>query len=209
MSVCACFYIDGFNLYHAIDSLGRRHLKWFSITDYARYVTDSRGEHLVKVHYFSALASHKPESMARHRAYLRGLKSTGVIYTLGKFKSKLRSCLKCGTKWTGHEEKETDVNIAIQLVEEAMDDLMEVAYVITADSDFSPAVRLVQRRFPQIEYVPIAPPNRRHASELLQLSSRNLSLSANAIERNRLPETITDKSGSFLCPPEYLLPSRP
>jgi len=52
----AAFYIDGFNLYHAIDALAKPHLKWFSLVDYANFVTAQRGEPLVHVHYFSALA---------------------------------------------------------------------------------------------------------------------------------------------------------
>jgi uncharacterized LabA/DUF88 family protein len=210
MTKRAIFYVDGFNLYHAIADLGKPHLKWFSLRDYAAFVTASQNEQLVKVHYFSALASHKaPDVVGRHQTYLRALKSTGVEYTLGKFKDKPRKCLNCQTKWTAHEEKETDVNIAIQLIADAIDGSMDVAYVISGDSDLSPAVRLVQSRFSAIEFVPIAPPSRRHASELLGLSRRSLKLAPVALERNRLPETITDASGSFVAPPEYALPTPP
>jgi uncharacterized LabA/DUF88 family protein len=146
--------------------------------------------------------------MARHQTYLRALKSTGVVYTLGQFKNKPGKCLMCGAMWTGHEEKETDVNIALQLVEDAIDSAMDIAYVISSDSDLSPAVRLVQRRFPSIEYVPVAPPKRPHASELVHLSRRQIKLTEIALVKNRLPETIVDARGPFLCPHEYALPAK-
>jgi uncharacterized LabA/DUF88 family protein len=207
MAKRAAFYIDGFNLYHAIDALAKPHLKWFSLADYAKFVTSQHSEDIVKVHYFSALARHKPLSMARHQTYLRALKSTGVEYLLGQFKNKPRRCFQCRATWIGHEEKETDVNIAIQLIADAIDGIMDTAYVVSADSDLAPAIRLVQQRFPAIEYVPIAPPKRPHASELLQLSHRNIKITEIALEKNRLPETIADATGTFSCPAEYALPN--
>jgi hypothetical protein len=67
---------------------------------------------------------------------------------------------------------------------------------------------LIQRRFSNIEYVPIAPPKRPRASELLQLSKRNIKIIEIALERNRLPETITDGTGTFACPSEYVCPTK-
>jgi uncharacterized LabA/DUF88 family protein len=207
----AIFYVDGFNLYHAIDDLvvdGKKvpHLKWFSLKSYAEFVCSQSGESLEKVRYFSALAYHSPSGIPRHQSYLRALKSTGVQYKLGQFKEKPKECKKCFDTWIGHEEKETDVNIAVQIIEDAMDNLMEVAYVISADSDLSPAIKLLKRRFPEIEYVAIAPPQRRHASELLQLCVRNLKIGMPALKYNRLPERIEDASGILVCPDEYLEP---
>lgn len=209
MPLRAAFYVDGFNLYHGIDTLNKPELKWFSLMDYAKFIASQRGEQLVKVHYFSALAHHKPASVGRHQTYLRALKSTGVIYTLGKFKNKPRQCFKCGTKWTGHEEKETDVSIAVQMIEDAIDGLADVLYVLSADSDLAPAVRVLHRKFPSIEYVPVAPPKRPHPSELLQLSKRNLQVTEIAISKNRLPDQITDSAGTFVSPKEYAIKTKP
>jgi hypothetical protein len=57
------------------------------------------------------------------------------------------------------------------------------------------------------EYVPIAPPCRRHASELVNLSHRHISMIERDLVMNRLPEAITDAAGTIICPPRYALPS--
>ena len=47
--------------------------------------------------------------------------------------------MKCGSKWIGHEEKMTDVNIATQLLIDAYDDGFDCALVISGDSDVGAA----------------------------------------------------------------------
>lgn len=210
MAKRAAFYVDGFNLYHSIKDLRIPHLKWFSIHDYATFVATSAGEDLAKVRYFSALATYRsPDSVARHQSYLRALKSTGVEYLLGQFKEKPRSCFKCNQRWIAHEEKETDVNIAVQIIEDAIDGLMDVCYIISADTDLAPAIRLLKRKFPSIEYVCVAPPGRRHPSELLAIADRKLQISQQALRLNRLPDEIHDGAGKLLCPSDYALPKTP
>lgn len=146
--------------------------------------------------------------MLRHQFYLRALKSTGVIYTLGKFKSKPRQCRNCESTWVGYEEKETDVNIALQIVEDAVDGLADIVYLVSSDSDLAPAVKVLRRRFPKIEFVSIAPPARPHASELLALSTRgkSIKMGVEALKKNRLPESILDSRGEILCPESWKRP---
>lgn len=42
------FYIDGFNLYHAIDDLGVDYLKWNSLWDLAQGIIQSRSQSLLR-----------------------------------------------------------------------------------------------------------------------------------------------------------------
>lgn len=57
------------------------------------------------------LASRSVE--AASRIYVAALRYVGVVPVMGQFKNKDRWCNSCGAKWMGHEEKETDVNIAL------------------------------------------------------------------------------------------------
>lgn len=232
----AAFYVDGFNLYHGISDLqqhptktnptppSKAHLKWFSIWDFAEFVTKPLGEDIVKIRYFSALATHRPQGVGRHQTYLRALKSTGVEYQLGSFKAKKKRMsfsnldqngepyATAKFNWTSYEEKETDVNIAIQMVQDAIDGVADVFYVISADTDLAPAVKMIQARYPHIEYVPVLPPNRAQNNELKRLSSRpgrHIEMSERNVAKCRLPEQITDATGLFECPPEYALPVNP
>ena len=62
-------YIDGFNLYHAIDDLGKPHLKWLDLRALAESLL--RADEQVKlVRYFSAYATWMPARYARHREYV-------------------------------------------------------------------------------------------------------------------------------------------
>jgi hypothetical protein len=66
------------------------------------------------VYYFSAYAVWQPRKVGRHIAYVKALRAVGVTVVLGQFKQKDRRCPACNHTWVGHEEKETDVNIAIR-----------------------------------------------------------------------------------------------
>jgi hypothetical protein len=72
----AC-YVDGFNLYHAINDLNKPHLKWLNLWALAESLCRP-GETLVKVAYFSAYATWLPAQYARHRKFVTALTHVGV-----------------------------------------------------------------------------------------------------------------------------------
>ena len=160
--------IDGYNFYHPIESHLKatgQNLKWL---DYRamldKYVkTDSRFKSatLHEVFFFTAIASWRgPESVARHQTYLNALRHTGVNVVQGQFKRKDRSCPKCFHHWQGHEEKETDVKIALKLLELAMNDDFDTCFLCSADSDMIPAVKMLNQCFPKKRVCLISPPSR-------------------------------------------------
>ena len=86
MTRVAC-YVDGFNLYHAVNDLNRPHLKWLDIRALAQSICRPRD--LAKTAYFSAYATWLPDKYARHREYVAALKETGVSATWrGSLKSR-------------------------------------------------------------------------------------------------------------------------
>ncbi len=65
-------YVDGFNLYHALDELHDDSLKWLCLRRLSESII--RGdEQLKSVKYFSAFATWMPDAMLRHRAYVEAL----------------------------------------------------------------------------------------------------------------------------------------
>lgn len=99
------FFIDGFNLYHALKRLNAPHLKWVDLNKLMQQQIARKTERIQSVFYFSAFAHWLPNETARHREYVNALSATGVSIVMGHFKSKPRHCLKCGVGWTQHEEK--------------------------------------------------------------------------------------------------------
>lgn len=155
------FLVDGFNLYHSLKEasrdLGGVGTRWLDLSRMCRSFLPEvgRGAVLDRVHYFSAIATHRepldPGVTRRHRAYISCLESTGVAVELGRFKEKWSVCPTCGARIKRHEEKETDVAIATRLLELCATDRCDVAVLISGDGDLAPAVRAVRARFRAID----------------------------------------------------------
>ena len=103
----------------AAKSTGRGPFKWLDLSGLCHsylLLLGTRAE-LNGVHYFSALATHRisthPDVVRRHEVYLRALTGSGVTVHMGYFKRKDRTCAICGGRFRIHEEKETDVAIAV------------------------------------------------------------------------------------------------
>ena len=67
-------FIDGFNLYHAIDDLDRNELKWLNLRTLLEEFIDKKTQVLGDVYYFSAYADWHPDKRRRHMAYVRALR---------------------------------------------------------------------------------------------------------------------------------------
>lgn len=198
--------IDGFNLYHAIASLHRPELKWVDLRALSGVFINTSLEKLDEVFYFTAYAEHvAPSVLQAQKAFIKALEITAVQPILGFFKKKDRKCPSCSHKWSSHEEKETDVNIASYLIDLAYQDRFDRALIISNDSDLSPAIRLVRKRFPTKRITTIAPPNYYHSNELIQASSDKARVRLEHLEQSLLPDLVKDSLGSLsiLRPEEY------
>jgi uncharacterized LabA/DUF88 family protein len=205
----ACF-IDGFNLYHALRDLQKPHLKWVDLWALAEVFIARRSQRLQTVYYFSAYADWMPDKERRHRIYVNALVAKGVIPVMAQFKDKDRRCPQCGHQWTGHEEKETDVNIAIAMLNGVYRNEYDHAFVVTRDSDITPAIRMLRAYFPTKGVTVIAPPNRGHSNELLQITPPPLKAKIRVvqIERCLLGPVVYDAGGNIAAhrPAEYAPP---
>lgn len=205
MTERAVFYIDGFNLYHAIDRLKQNKLKWLDLAALADELIPSKSEHVEHVIYFSALATHRP-TVYRHRIYVAALRARGVECVMGAFKGRKKKCRSCGAVWTAHEEKETDVNIAVRLVADAFLDRFDTAYIVSADTDLVPPLRTVADQFPAKNLVAVGPPRQNFGAEITAITQRQIRLRPPNLERNLLPAQMTSLSGSLLSRPDVYDP---
>lgn len=207
----ACF-IDGFNLYHAIHDLSQPHLKWVNLYKLFDNFIDPNIHEICKVYYFSAYADWLPSRKARHVRYVNALKEFGVEVIMGRFKEKTKTCPKCKCSYTGHEEKETDVNIATWMVNEAWKDTYDEAFVVSNDSDLVPPIKTVMA-YPLNKGVKlVAPPGRYHSKDLaksLRGRKRLVKIKPIHLERTLLPERIELKTGSpVIIPDRYKSPKK-
>ena len=105
----AALYVDGFNLYHAIDDLGQNHLKWLNMWALGELIIPSKSQTLVKVTWCTAIRTDDVPKMLRHREYIRALEGTGVTCLQGHFARETRDCRACGVQWHAPVEKQGDV----------------------------------------------------------------------------------------------------
>jgi uncharacterized LabA/DUF88 family protein len=184
----AC-YIDGFNLYHSIDALGKPYLKWLNLWALAGSLCRP-GETLVKAAYFSAYATWLPDRYARHRHYVTALEETGVECHMARFSERMARCKSCGVTWKTREEKETDVHFALTFLEDAIDDVFDRAIIVSADSDYIPAVRKVRKRLPGKQIFLAIPPERYgQARGLIDVCGSNTAITAGRLGRHLFGST--------------------
>lgn len=199
-------FIDGFNLYHAVAALGEPLFKWLDLRNLSTEFIHPIKEELVQILYFSTIASHcNQAAQMRQRAYLRALELRGIKTILGQFKQKDRECSKCLARYTGYEEKETDVNIALHLIDLAYQDAYDRAILVTNDSDQVPTIRRVLERFPNKRVTILIPPCTRECNELIRTASAKAKITEEHLQRCLLSEIVTDASGqvSVRRPKEY------
>jgi len=99
-----CCYIDGFNVYHAMDDMNRvrrgaiNYLKWLDLSALMRKFIDPSVHEIAEIYYFSAYMTWNPERVERHKAYVEALQQTGVKPVMGRFKGKEIYCKACKSR---------------------------------------------------------------------------------------------------------------
>jgi len=210
MERVACF-VDGFNLYHSLKDLNQDHLKWLNLWSLLESFSPKPYQQVVSVFYFSAYATWLSDAYKRHRVYVNALQGVGVTPVMGFFKEKDRSCRACGAHWKAHEEKETDVNIGLYMINEAHQNNFDRAMLLSGDSDLAPVIRMLRKEFPQKPIRLIAPPGRRHSKESVAAFGGNPSLRSikkGKLKKFLLPDQVRDVHGNVVAirPPEYAPP---
>lgn len=94
------------------------------------------------------MATWKPNDVRQHQIFIKAQRWAGVGVVLGKFREKEIVCHLCRQRFRTHEEKRTDVNIAVRVVVGAVKDLYDRAVLVTADSDLIPTIQTVHELAP-------------------------------------------------------------
>ena len=199
-------YIDGYNVYHAILKTDQPHHLWCDLKSLLSNFVQPKSETLSEVHYFSAFATWKPVQMQRHRAYVAALQATGVQTHMARFSEKTRFCRSCKSSWKSHEEKETDVKLAVNLIRDAVQDKFDRALIVSRDSDLVPAARVFKELFPNKQLGVVAPYKSGHSTEMLSICDLKHKIRLKHHEQNLLPATITLADGRIISRPNSYNP---
>lgn len=196
-------YVDGFNLYFGLKNGYGRRYHWLDLQALATSLLQS-GQELREVQYFTAGVKNDPEGARRQSTYLDALEAhcPHVYLVEGRFQEKPRVCRSCGAVWIGYEEKETDVNIATALIEDAVEDRYDIAILVSGDSDLRPAVAAVKRLRPEKLIIAAFPPSR-HSRVLARAVDAYVTISRSKVHNSQLPPKIVTKNGVLLTRPAY------
>jgi len=190
-----CFYIDGFNVYYALQGKPHyRKFKWLNYRRLAETVIRARDE-ITGIFYFTALVTWKPQSVKRHEEYIKALRSVGVETIRGRFMKKDIKCHLCSRNFITHEEKQSDVNIALKMLGDAVDDLYDKALIISADSDLLPVIKSIQKNTPEKE-IGVMFPIGLTSFELRQNAAFRRKMSERLLRQCQFPDKI--KVGSTI-----------
>ena len=194
------FLIDGFNFYHSIKSLPPK----FHWIDYLEFCKNFllKSDTLESVNYFTALAKWIDGAEKRHMALIDACKLKGINVIFGKFKRKEQQCPLCNKVFHRHEEKATDVNIALYAYRFASFGLEKIVFV-TGDTDMIPSINLIRNDFPNVK-VGVIFPYERHNRELKNKACFSYKTRLDLLEKCLLPPILTKPNGKkIVCPKEW------
>jgi uncharacterized LabA/DUF88 family protein len=205
-----CFFVDGFNLYHALDFLenspdhDRYHAyKWISLKKLCTCYLRAKGDQIAEILYFTTLAFWDPDKVERHKKFIRLQEADGVLVIFGEFKRRLRECKLCLREFPAFEEKQTDVNIAVKLLQYAFEGRFDKAIIISGDTDLLPAVKTVQKLFPAKQIGLVVPIGK--ASQVFRNQvDFSYKMKESHLKVARHADIVTLVDGSTLaCPPNW------
>jgi len=202
-------YVDGFNLYYGAvkDTKGK---KWLNLE---RFFCRLRPHDDIRaIKYFTTLV--EGPALTHQETYLLALSTLPAVEVIyGKFKPKM---VRCGVKacsWSGDrwfrvlEEKRTDVNIAVTMLVDVIEDKCDRLVVVSGDSDLVPAISTIKTIAPGKHvtvYVPARNLMRGAAVEIRAAADKHRTLPNDLIAKSQFPATIPDGKGGYIQrPPDW------
>lgn len=190
-------YIDGFNFYYG--SVKNTGYKWLNPKQMCEAILQPHHD-ITSIVYCTAKVRPKPtdpSAPVRQATYLKAIKSfipeLSIVY--GHFLETRLLCRPVDPKYGNlievlrSEEKGSDVNLAVHLVNDAHNDTFDCAIIISNDSDLAEAMRIVKDECGK--FVGLFTPWRRYVSkQLMNHSSFQRTIRKTSLAKSQLPNPI-------------------
>lgn len=192
-------YIDGFNLYYNCLKKNPQY-KWLDLHGLFRQLLNPEND-IIEIKYFTARVKPLPndqEIPIRQETYLRALKETtpNITIEFGKFdfdKKYLPLVERPEEKSyvIVPKEKKSDVNLAVQMVNDAWLDKYDCAVIASNDSDMKEAMKSVQQNHPNKIIGLITPGEDTNTSkDLLKHATFVRTIRNSLLAKSQLPDKI-------------------
>jgi uncharacterized LabA/DUF88 family protein len=197
-------YIDGFNLYYGLKEARYEKYLWLDVHRLSgRFLHP--GQTLCSVKYFTARVSSPVDKQRRQTAYLEALEShTPAQLIFGTFQETDAQCRSCGAVWKKQEEKKTDVAIATEIIMDAVNDVFDLAILVSGDGDLVPPVLAVRSKWPDKRFTAMFPPFRK-SFQLQSVCHFKRDVTQKHLRVSQLPDEVIRQSDGFKLarPPQW------
>lgn len=200
----AGLFIDGFNLYHAIDEMGHNYLKWADLWRLGEDIIPSQTQSLEMVEFCTAFFPGDFSKRIRHETYCKALDLKGVKCHWGHYAVDDRNCPSCKHAWARPSEKQSDIHVALSVFDAARRGKIDHAYLLSADSDQAATVKWYKEAFPEKAITIVIPPQR-PGSKLIRDKHEKLKIRLNRdhFERAHFGASVTNGATTVIRPFEY------
>ena len=123
---------------------------------------------LVAVKYFSAVPENVEKKKNQDAFFQMNRENPKFELILGKYLKKDIKCYNCGYTIQTFEEKETDVRIATQIINDIYEKKCDISIVVSADSDMVPVIELAVKSGHEVS---VFFPPFHYSGKLMSLSS--------------------------------------
>jgi uncharacterized LabA/DUF88 family protein len=202
-------YIDGFNLYFG--ALKNKPYRWLNVARLCELMLP--GNDIRAIKYFIALVTPRPgdpQQPIRQQTYLRALKTLpGLSIILGHFLSHTvimpladRQCGKTTyARVIRTEEKGSDVNLAVHMLNDAYHDQYDIAVIVSNDSDLVEAIRIVTKELGK--RVGVLNPHKHPSRTLLSQATFFKTIRQGVLSVSQFPIMMKDRHGTFHRPASW------
>ena len=205
------FYVDGFNFYFGLKEMSKHQADWrkFYWIDLVKFFERflKEDEELVVVNYFTARPKNTGKRIRQDMLMNcnKAINGDKLKLHYGKYQDKSMKCRAtdgCGKEYMHWEEKQTDVSLAIKIVEDCHNKLCDKIILVSGDSDFLPPLKLVKNYHSEINLTVFFPPCK-YTKSIVDLGIETLGLDRNKSRWNHalLDDIIQLENGKIYRKP--------
>ncbi len=200
-------YVDGFNLYFGLRSRKLQRYLWLNLHTLGTSLLNPR-QQLLQIKYFTARVSGPPDKRARQSTFIEALETLpNLSIYYGKFQVNPATCLCCGATTGVPNEKQTDVNIAVEMLCDGFGDHYDTAILLSADSDLTAPIRAIRQTFPAKRVVVAFPPGR-YSADLKAIAHGSFTIGRAKLAHSQFPDKVVKADGYTVVRPEKWSPAQ-
>jgi len=204
-------YVDGFNLYNGLKEANFQKFLWLDIKKLIKFYIAPK-DVLVRIKYFTSLEiGNDWERKERQKTYLEALGTLSdfeIIYGLfykTPFTCKFYDpsnyvCHGCTGIMQKRTEKMTDVKIAIEMIDDLINDRFDIAILVSGDTDFIPVIEYIHKIKPDKIVTVFFPPKRNNGA-VTAVAKGHTDIGRKRLKDSQFPIDMQNKIGDPLHKP--------